>query len=79
MAAQLAQLLGESDRDELDEIVRRWLEAAPTPAERAAMEKMGDQILALRTALDQSPQRPSRDELELTLRMMLRLAVQHGG
>ena len=76
MAAQLAELVTSSDRAELLEIVERWKQGAATPGQRAAMDKMAEQVLALRTALEQAPAPPSRDELELALRMMLRLASQ---
>jgi hypothetical protein len=74
MAAQLAQLLTTSDRPELEEVVRRWKEQAVTRAQREAMEKMGEQILALKAALDVAPERPSPEELELALRMMMKIA-----
>jgi hypothetical protein len=74
MAAQLAQLLTTSDRQELEEIVARWKETAATPAQRAAMEKMAAQVIALRAALEQAPVPPKPEELELALRMMLKLA-----
>lgn len=77
MAAQLAQLLTTSDREELEEIVARWKETAATPAQRAAMDKMAAQVLALRVALDQAPVPPKPEELELALRMMLKLADGH--
>ena len=79
MAAQLARLLTESDGAELAEIVRRWKLTAVTAAQRVAMEKMADQILALRAAFEQAPVKPTREELELALRMMLRLAASGGG
>lgn len=75
MASQLADLLTKSDRAELEEIVRRWRQTAVGAAQGATMEKMGEQILALAAAIEQAPQKPSREELELALRMMLRLAA----
>ena len=78
MAAQLAQLLTGSDRAELEEIVRRWKSSAVGSAQGFAMDKMADQLLALRSALELSPQKPSREELELALKMMLRLAADPG-
>lgn len=75
MAAQLAQLLSASDRAELEEVVRRWKATAVTPGQRAAMDEMADKILALAAALDHAPQRPTREELELALQMMLRVAA----
>lgn len=79
MAAQLAQLLTGSDRAELEEIVRRWKTTAVTRDQGIAMEKMAEQVLALRSALEQAPVPPSREELELALKMMLRLAADGGG
>lgn len=78
MAAQLAQLLATSDRAELEEIVRRWKSTAATPGQRAAMDEMAERILALAAALEQAPQRPTREELELALQMMFRLAAGGG-
>ena len=75
MAAHLAQLVTTSDRAELEEIVARWKQTAVTPAQSAAMDKMAEQVLALRAALDQAPVPPTREELELALRMMLKLAA----
>ncbi len=74
MAAQLAELVTTSDRAELEEIVARWKESAATRDQRVAMDKMAEQVLALRTAIDQAAVKPSREELELALRMMLKLA-----
>jgi hypothetical protein len=78
MAAQLAQLLTGSDRAELEEIVRRWKLTAGSAGQRRVMDKMADQILELRAALDQSVAKPAREELELALKMMLRLASEQG-
>jgi hypothetical protein len=77
MAAQLAQLLTGSDRAELEEIVRRWKLTAVSPGQRKVMDEMAEKILELRAALDQTVSKPSREELELALRMMLRLASEH--
>jgi hypothetical protein len=79
MAAQLARLLTESDGAELAEIVRRWKLTAATAAQRVAMEKMADQILALRAAFEQARVKPTPEELELALRMMLRVAASGDG
>lgn len=78
MAAQLAQLLSGSDRAELEEIVRRWRATAVTSSQQSAMDKMADQILALAAAIDHGPAKPTREELELALKMMLRLAATGG-
>ena len=37
MAAHMAQLLADSDVDELEEIVRRWIAEAPTETEARAL------------------------------------------
>lgn len=79
LAAQLAQLLTGSDRAELEEILKRWKAGGATDAQRRIMDKMGEQILNLRAAIDQAPTKPSREELELALKMMLRLAADAGG
>ena len=39
MAAQLAELVTTSDRAELLEIVERWRKTAPTPGQRAVMDR----------------------------------------
>lgn len=78
MAAQLAQLLTGSDERELEEVVRRWKLTAASAAQKEAMEKLADQILALKSALLLAPQPPSREDLELALRMMLQIAASGG-
>jgi hypothetical protein len=78
MAAQLAELVTTSDRAELEQVVLRWKETAATPGQRAAMDKMAEHVLSLRAALDQAPVPPTREELELALRMMLKLAQNAG-
>jgi hypothetical protein len=78
MAAQLAQLLSGSDRAELAEIVQRWRTTAVTSGQQAAMDKMAEQILALAAAIDHAPAKPTREELELALKMMLRVASGAG-
>ncbi|MBI2897776.1 MAG: hypothetical protein HYY06_29730 [Deltaproteobacteria bacterium] len=78
LAAQLAQLLTTSDKGELEEIVRRWRQTAASPGQRELMEKMGDQVLALKSAFDLASEPPSREELEVALGMMLRLAASGG-
>jgi hypothetical protein len=78
LAANLAQLLTGSDRQELEEVLRRWRQTAASPEQRKLMEKMGEQIVALKGAFDLAPQPPSREEVELALRMMLRLAAGGG-
>ena len=75
MAAQLAALLCESDLPELREIVRRWMDTAPTAAVRAQQQAMGERLIEIKHALAQLPRQPTRQELELELTLMLRLAA----
>lgn len=79
MAAQMAQLLSASDVDELREIVKRWMETAPTGQQRRIYADFGARMLELKQELARAPVQPSREELEAALTMMLRLAAQHGG
>jgi hypothetical protein len=79
MAAQLAQLLAGSDLDELREVVTRWRETAPTESLRKHYDQLGGRLLELKTALATAPVQPSREELELALTMMLKLAAERGG
>jgi hypothetical protein len=76
MAAQLAQLLADSDLDELREIVRRWMAEAPTGSSRKRYEELGSRLIELKQALGEAPLQPTREELELALTMMLRLAAE---
>ena len=76
MAAQMAQLLVDSDEAELREIVKRWMAEAPTGAARSYYERFGAQLLELKHALAEQPVQPTREELELALTMMLKLAAQ---
>lgn len=78
MARQLAQLLTSSDLDELREVVKRWKETAPSEAARKQFDQMGGRLLELKAALAQAPVQPSREELELALTMMLKLAAERG-
>lgn len=79
MAAQMAQLLLASDVQELEEIVRRWVAEAPSEALRRHYETFGHKLLDMKQALAESPVQPTREELEFTLTMMLRLAAQGAG
>ncbi len=79
MAAQLAQLLAGSDLDELREVVKRWRETAPTESLRKHYDQLGGRLLELKAALATAPVQPSREELELALTMMLKLAAERGG
>jgi hypothetical protein len=78
MAAQLAQLLAGSDLDELREVVKRWRETAPTDQLRKHYDQLGGRLLDLKAALATAPVQPTREELELALTMMLKLAAEHG-
>jgi urease accessory protein UreF len=76
MAAQMAQLLADSDLDELREIIRRWVAEAATGAQRRMYENFGARLVELKQALAEAPVQPTREELEQALTMMLRLAAQ---
>ena len=76
LAAQMAQLLCDSDMDELREIVRRWIAEAPTEAIRRQYEMFADKMVELKHALTETPVPPTREELELALTLMLKLAAQ---
>jgi hypothetical protein len=78
MAAQMAQLLLGSDLDELREIVKRWLAEAPTEAARQRYDTFGHKLIELKQEIAKHPVQPTREELELALTMMLRLAAQGG-
>jgi hypothetical protein len=76
MAAQMAQLILGSDLDELREVVKRWLTEAPTANVRRHYERFGGKLIELKQALAEQPVQPTREELELALTMMLKLAAQ---
>ncbi|MBM4356525.1 MAG: hypothetical protein FJ096_00285 [Deltaproteobacteria bacterium] len=76
MAAQMAQLILDSDLDELREVVKRWLTEAPTGNVRRQYETFGAKLIEIKQALAEHPVQPTRDELELALTMMLKLAAQ---
>lgn len=78
MAAQMAQLILGSDLDELREVVKRWLAEAPTGNVRRQYETFGAKLIELKQALAEQPVQPTREELELALTMMLKLAAQGG-
>jgi len=79
MAAQMAQLLAGSDLDELREIIKRWVAEAPTEASRRRFADFGARLVELKHALADAPTQPTREELEMALTMMLRLAAQSDG
>ncbi len=74
----MAQLLLASDLDELREIIKRWLHEAPSATARRQYEVFGAKLVELKQALAEQPVQPSREELEVTLTMMLQLARQGG-
>jgi hypothetical protein len=76
MASQMAQLILGSDLDELREVVKRWLVEAPTGGVRRQYEVFGAKLIELKQALAEQPVQPTREELELALTMMLKLAAQ---
>jgi hypothetical protein len=76
LATQMATLLLRSDVEELKEVVARWLAEAPTGPMRARYEAFGEKLIELKQALGEQPTQPTREELELALTMMLRLAAQ---
>lgn len=79
MAGQMAQLLADSDLEELQEIVARWVKDAATESERHHYRKFGEKLLALKRQLTTLPQQPSREDLEVALSMMLEFAAQQKG
>jgi urease accessory protein UreF len=78
LARQMAKLLASSDLDELREVIERWLAEAPTDRVRRQYQQFGAKMLELKRALVSAPQQPSEEELELALRMMLKLAAEAG-
>lgn len=78
MAKQLAQLLAGSDLHELQEIVRQWRETAPSENTRKRYDALGGRLLELKAALAEAPVQPTREELELALTMMIKLAAESG-
>lgn len=76
MAAQMAQLLVGSDLEELREVVRRWMFEAPTERVRQQYQTFGAKLIEMKAALAEQPVQPTREELELALTMMLKLAAE---
>jgi hypothetical protein len=79
MAAQMAQLLSASDPDELREVIKRWVETAATHGQRRVFQNFGARMIELKQELARAPVQPSREELEMMLTLMLRLAAQSDG
>ncbi len=76
MAVQMAQLLVDSDMEELEEIVARWIKDAPSEAERHHYRQFGSKLLQLKGHLSTLPEPPGREDLEVALSMMLKFAAQ---
>ena len=76
MAKQLAKLLADSDLDELREIVAEWRKTAPTEAMRKHYDGLGGRLIELKSALASAPVAPTREELEVALTMMMKLAAE---
>lgn len=76
MAAQMARLILDSDLDELREVVKRWLAEAPTGNVRRQYEVFGAKLVEMKQALAEQAIQPTREELELALTMMMKLALQ---
>lgn len=79
LAVQMAQLLSNSEVDELREVVRRWVAEAPSGALKQQYERFGGQLIELKQALAEQPFQPSQQDLEFTLTMMLQLAATSEG
>lgn len=79
MAAQMAQLLSRSDSDELREVIDCWVSSADTGQQRRVFQNFGARLLELKQELARAAVQPSREELEVVLTMMLRLAAQNDG
>ncbi len=78
MASQMAQLLADSDLEELREIVARWTTDAPTEGVREHYRRFGAKLIELKSQLAQLPVQPSREDLESALDMMLKMAATSG-
>ncbi|MCU0693868.1 MAG: hypothetical protein MUF54_20970 [Polyangiaceae bacterium] len=78
MASQMAQLLVDSDLQELEEIVRRWIAEAPSDVSRHHYRQFGTKLLELKRKLAELPQPPTREDLEVAMSMMLKFAAQQG-
>ena len=78
MASQMAQLLVDSDLAELEEVVRRWVAEAVTDSVRAQYRRFGGLMLEFKRRMEDMPVRPSREDLEASLSMMMAMAVSRG-
>ena len=79
MASQLAQLLSDSDLEELEEVVSRWLKDAPSEPVHHHYKILGERLLQLKRELSVLPQPPQREDLEIALSMMLNFASSRLG
>ncbi len=75
LAAQLARLLCDGDREALEAAVGRWIAEAPDAATRRQLEELGARLVEIKSALEQMPVPPSEHELALQLTLMLGLAA----
>lgn len=76
MATQIAGLLVDSDLEELEEIVKRWVAEAPDALMRHHYQEFGGKLIELKRQLHTLPVQPGREELEMAVDMMLKLAAQ---
>jgi hypothetical protein len=79
MARQLAQLLSSSDLDELEEVIAEWKKTAPGERMRRHYADLGARLVELKAALASAPVQPTREELEVALTLMMKLAAEKGG
>jgi hypothetical protein len=77
LAVQLAGLLCDSPEDELEEAVRRWIAEAPSASARQMCQQLGSRLVEMKHALGELPTRPSRQELEFHLTLMIQMAASH--
>ena len=78
MASHMAQLLADSDLEELEEIVKRWVAEASTERSRHEYQRFGAKMIELKRHLAELPTQPKREDLEVALSMMLKFAAQQG-
>ena len=76
MASQIATLLCDSDLEELHEVVKRWIMEAPTDAMKHHYTQFGGKLVELKRQIASLPVQPSREDLEVAVSMMLKLAAQ---
>jgi hypothetical protein len=76
MASQMAALLADSDLEELEEIVKRWVMEAPDAAMKHHYAQFGSKLLQLKRELQSKGVQPRKEDLEIALSMMLKLAAE---